>query len=202
MRNSILTFFIVFSACCLSYGQITFGIKSGANFSNTTLDPQYKIKTGYNAGLVSEIELHQKIFLKPELIYSLKGSRTPATPFNGKGNFHFHYFNLPVLIGFQPVNKIAILIGPELGYLINATSKFDGKTHDRTFLFEKWDLGATLGAAYKFTSKLSADARYIYGFGLLMKGPVSDNTGKVVEETYFGANRVFQVNLNYFFINN
>lgn len=200
MRNSFLIIFIVFSACGLSYGQTTFGIKSGVNFSKTTLDPQYKTKTGYNAGLISEIKLHQKLFLRPELIYSLKGARTPATPFNGQGNLHLHYLNLPVLLGFQPGKKISLLIGPEFGYLINATSKFDEKTLDRTFIFEKWDLGAALGAAYKISPKLSADARYIYGFGLLVKGPVSDNTGLIVNETYSGANRVFQLNFSYFFI--
>ncbi len=201
IKKYLILFCLLVSFNGLAFGQFNFGIKGGLNLTNTTsIVRDSKMKAGLNAGLLSELKISKKFIFRPELLYSLKGSKTPATQFDDPGNTHFHYINLPLLLGFQPINKLTLLAGPELGYLMNATSGFDGKSFDTTDHFEKPDIGAAFGLNYLLNSKFSAEVRYIYGFDGLIKAIDRDNTGQAVGESKSGANRVFQFGINYYLI--
>jgi hypothetical protein len=201
MKKTVVTTFFLLFIVSRSFGQIDFGFKAGLNVSNGKYEgmSQYKSRLGFNAGAYSEINFNQKIFLRPELQYSVKGYKFPATAFSGAGTLSLNYITLPVLFGVRPVEELSFLLGPEFGFLANANSKFDGKDHDVKSNFQNIDIGVDVGASYRLTKRLGAELRYSYGFKGLQKSMFNtDNSGNIISGgTKNGSNRVFQVGLFY-----
>lgn len=206
IKKSIILLVFIITASVIAHGQVNFGVRSGVNFSNTSFGNEVKI--GGHIGALAKIHFSEKTFLKTEIIYAQKGYKLPSTSFIGTGNSNFHYINLPVLLGFKPINKLSILFGPEVGYLMAATSNVDGKREEITSVYEKLDLGVALGSSYDISSRIAIEVRYVYGFHMLTKSAYpdiqTDDNGNVigyeVKERMYGRNRTFQVGVNYFFL--
>ena len=149
--------------------QAQFGVKAGLNYvNNETKDVPAGVgmpsdyRFGYHAGLYSSIGLTNKFSLRPELLFSNKG-----TDFGGKDNqvLHLNYINLPVLASYHICKSFTIMAGPELGYLLSAKVKSDSETRDvRSFHKNEFDLGLSLGLGYAFAEKLMVEVRYTRGF--------------------------------------
>jgi outer membrane immunogenic protein len=84
------------------------------------------------------------------------------------------YLNLPVLVGFRPVDKLRLFLGTEVGYLIDATSKPKDQKYDVSYLWDnKFDFGIALGTSYLLITKMDIDMRYTYGLSSVIKDVVS-----------------------------
>jgi hypothetical protein len=191
---------IVFVAGCLSaLAQVKAGLKAGININNVKYrdtDPN-TASIGFNVGVLTEITVTKSFFIRPELLYSVKGYRATLIGSNGYATSRLKYINLPILAGFPVTPQLQFLIGPEFGYMLKATYKFGGTTSNATELYQQFDWGLDVGAAYKFTPQLGVEVRYNYGFRGLINGITTDENGVPNGSMKDGANRVFQAGLFY-----
>ena len=179
--------------------QVDFGLKAGLNINTVKYrnSDAEMASIGYHAGALAQITVSDRFFLRPEVQYSVKGYRFPAMGSDGSGNLRFHYIAIPLLAGIPIGNKFGFLVGPEIGFLTRAKSKFSNGTTDVTKNFQKFDWGLDLGGTYKITKELGVEVRYNYGFRGLIKGITTDENGAYTGSTKDGANRVFQAGLFY-----
>lgn len=190
------------------YSQVSIGARAGLNFARivSALEEAETrgFKRGYYAGATAQVELSEKRFVRAELLYSQKGNRYGASFLSADGGEStFHYAAVAWHHGYRPTEKLSLLLGPQVGKLISANTRFADKSFDITDGYRKWDLGLDLGLEYRITAKLGVETRYTYGFRLmseirdLQRGGSSNNSGK----RFDGANRVLQIGLTYLLVN-
>jgi len=182
----------------VAYSQVTFGIKSGINVATTKDIIAFpKNKIGWYGGGFAIIPVHAKFFLQPELQYSSKGyGVNQRNPYNAPNpNYRFNYLCLPVLAGYKIDRKTSLLLGPELGYLMGVREVFpDGDNLDVSKSYPpKFDVGLDIGVNYNIMGKIGIEVRYNYGFNTLYAVDAAGNGYGIPN----GANRVFQIGLNY-----
>lgn len=182
------------------HAQVQAGLKAGLNLANVYVegDEDSRARAALHAGALLNIALPNKLFLQPELLYSVKGRRTLATAANNEAKLSLAYITVPLLVGYRYTKNFAIALGPEFGFLTGANSKFNGINNDVSAFYRKFDAGLDLALAYSFTKDLGLDVRYNYGFKDLINGVFTDAYGNVVGQGRIGANRVLQVGLCYF----
>jgi hypothetical protein len=182
-----------------SFGQIKFGIKGGLNLANVKNIglASNKVRFGFNGGVLTEILIGKKFIIQPELLYSVKGFKFPATEFNSTGTLSFNYISAPILGGYQASEKLTILAGPELSFLTNAKSRFDNTDHDVSKNFRKFDVAIDLGIKYNISNVFGIDLRYSFGFEDLMDVMFTDQFGDEIGKRRVGSNRVFQIGVFY-----
>ncbi len=143
----ILLFVFCFSFFVnIANGQFTYGFKAGISYSTAIVQGSANpYATGLLAGFTSDIEVGKCFFISPQLYYSQKGSST----FDGY-IFRINYLNLPVLCGYRMTSHLKVLLGFDLGILLNG--KYD--QGDTTFLttsqFQRIDPGLDAGLRYQF----------------------------------------------------
>lgn len=199
-KNFITTLAFTFSII-QSFGQINFGIKAGLNFSNVKNigSTDNKTRLGINGGLLTEIEISKKFIARPELLYSIKGFKFPATTFNSNGTLSLNYVSIPLLGGYRLDDKFTILLGPEFNFLTNANSKFDGSNHDVSKNYRKLDIAFDLGVTYNIKNSLGIELRYSYGLEDLADVFITDQSGAEIGKDRRGSNKIFQLGLFYRF---
>jgi Outer membrane protein beta-barrel domain len=201
MKKIILT-----TSACIFFllqanAQINLGIKAALNLSNVKFpgSPNNSTRLGFNAGLLTQVSIFKKFIIQPELLYSVKGHKFPATNFDGGGTLSLNYISVPVLVGFRPTKKLSVLAGPEFNFLTSANSKFDGKDHDVSKIYRKFDMAVDISVAYKIIAGLGAELRYSYGFDDLVDAIITDQNGNDIGKDRVGSNRVFQCGFFYKF---
>lgn len=194
MKN-ILLVGLAFILAKSSDAQVQAGLKAGLNLANIYIegDEDSRARTAFHAGGLLNIALPNKLFLQPELLYSVKGKRTLATAFNNEARLSLNYIAVPLLVGYRYNNNFSVALGPEFGFLTSVNSKFNGINNDVSAFYRKFDVGIELSLAYSFTKALGLDLRYNYGFKNLINGVFTDAYGNVVGQGRIGANRVLQV---------
>ena len=198
MKRILLSFFtfLIFSG---SYAQVHVGLKAGLNLANVRNEGQVnnKARIGFYAGGVLQSALADNLFVQPELLYSVKGYRALATASTGEALVSLNYIALPVLLNYQPTEKLSLLAGPEVGFLSSAKSRLEGYTYNVSNSYRKIDLGMDLGLSYKLTNSIGADLRYNYGIKDLMHIVYTDQNGNINGQGKAGANQVLQLGLYY-----
>ena len=194
MKKIILTISASIFFLLYANAQINFGIKGGLNFSNVKFpgSPNNTTRLGFNAGLLLQVSIFKMFMLQPELLYSIKGHKFPATSFDGGGTLSLNYISVPVLVGFRPTKKITVLAGPEFNFLTTANSKFNGIDHDVSKIYRKFNMAVDIGVAYKIIAGLGAELRYSYGFEDLVDVTYTDQNGNDIGKDRAGSNRVLQ----------
>ena len=183
----------------ISFGQVQFGLKAGLNVANIKDESpnNSQSRIGYHFGGLLQWKLADKLLLRPELLYSVKGYRSPSIQFEGTATTSLNYVNLPILFGFRPVQNLLVLAGPELGYLTSAKSKLNRTSRDVSNIYREFDIGADLGLAYEATRNIGIELRYNYGFKGLVNVVYADQNGNITGQGKTGANRVFQIGVCY-----
>jgi len=201
MKRIFITSVAITFSLIQSIGQISFGAKAGLNLSNAKNigSTDNEVRLGLYGGLLSEIGIRKKFIFRPELLYSSKGFKFPPTTFSGSGALSLNYVSIPLLGGFRPSDKVAILLGPEFNFLTNAKSKFDGSNHDVSNNYRKFDLAIDFGATYVTKKDLGLEIRYSYGFEDLADVILTDPMGNEIGRDRTGSNRVFQLGIFYKF---
>lgn len=159
-----------------TFSQVEVGIKGGLNYVNMNvkndfLSPNNQIsflddnryRLGYHAGVFSTLRIAEKFSVSPELLYSNKGFKMDERA--NDDIYHFNYLNLPVMFGYEAINKLTLEAGIELGYLISNTIKTDSSdTKMSSDFIEKKDFALAAGIKYKITENFSVNARYSHSF--------------------------------------
>ncbi|WP_055446602.1 outer membrane beta-barrel protein [Lacinutrix mariniflava] len=144
-----------------------FGIKGGVNYnangdyfnsiSNTSEDPTRAI--GYHIGVFGK--LGDKVYLKPELMYTKTSSAYDA------GDFELQRIDAPVLVGIKVLGPVSVFAGPAFQYILDSDiedARIGAVENDFT-------VGLNFGVALNFDS-LGIDLRYERGF--------SDNEATII----------------------
>lgn len=166
MKNLILTFSLILFTVSTVKAQeyVVFGAKGGINLFNMSSDnfSDTSLQTGLHIGLLAEIPLLNRFSLQPEILYSTQGTEADVIMI-GSGprltKYTLDYIQVPVLAKMYLTESLSIEAGPSFNFLVN--EKTDGEETDFGSSFE---LGAALGASYKFRGGFFGSARYIYGF--------------------------------------
>ena len=191
---SLLFIILAVGLSPVAYGQLSFGVRVGPNLSSVKFQESggSDQRVGLYSGVLGEIKLNEAIFLRSEILYSLKGWR-----FEG-GSIALHYLNLPLLVGYRPAAKLSFVLGPEFGYLLKAARR--PKLAGVSPSFEEIDYGILLGASYFIVNNLALEIRYTHGFDTLIKVEGRDfNNAPTNDVQRDGANRAFQFGVAYQF---
>ena len=159
MKKIILTVIAVLGFAFANAQKVEFGAKAGLNLANLIGDVQNNsTRVGFLVGTFAEIKVAQKFSIQPELLYSTQGLK-----YDG-GKLLLDYLNVPVLVKYYVESKFSLEAGPQIGFLLSAKDKFDGKSVSREVdtkdEYEKIDFGLNFGLGYNLTEKLSIGARY------------------------------------------
>src|SRR5688572_5140450 len=120
-------FLLLFCAPLIVFAQpeMSVGIRGGLNLAdvviNNVTDPDgesdFNLKPGFHAGVFAYADGGQRVGLGAELLYSLKGVRAIT-------NINLHYITIPVFLRYEFSDKLIGEVGPEVGYLIVARSRY------------------------------------------------------------------------------
>jgi hypothetical protein len=152
-----------------------FGIKGGLNLTNLHSDnfSDSHLKTGFLAGVYSKIPVTPGFSIQPELLYSLKGSKSDYNnPIQGNGEYRFNlgYVELPLLAVVNLSKNFSIHAGGYGAYLTNANIKNENSQNVQEGItdlnaedFNRWDFGLAGGVGFDIEN-FTLGARYNYGF--------------------------------------
>jgi len=153
------------------------GIKAGFNMGkfigddsdlDDNIDPKYAL--GFTLGGFFSLKLHNSFIIRPELLYTMKGSRYEESEDGEtyKMIFKMNYLDCCIL-GIVPLqNNINLIFGPSIGFYLNGEIKasYDGDTESEDI--EKDDLnspdfGLIFGGSYNITPNIEIEPRYYLG---------------------------------------
>ena len=175
MKKIVLSIAFVICLINLSQAQLKIGAKVGGMLSSLTSQDQldqyfafvgveddfYKTKLSYQLGGFLQLKLKEKFVLQPELLWSNKGSTIDSD--RGQGKAHLHYLSLPLLVGYQPVNGLSVLVGPEFSRIISARVKGEDIDNNMDHLLNSdYDIGVNIGLEYQLEKGLGFGVRYNY----------------------------------------
>jgi hypothetical protein len=242
MKKNILGALIFCSLSVFSQ-EIKYGVKAGFNLSNLKGVCPYSLNeystsdnkpiVGFNLGGFVEYALNNKLSIQPELLFSMQGNTVEIhyayyTSFYAglyKTTFtqapKLYYVNFPVILKCKVVDNLNIEFGPQIGFLLGATSKLEYKDNttpsstnsvtlnllkDGIYHFfgetiqvksdaKKIDFSLNIGASYDFSEKLFIQGRYNLGLT-----SVDENSINSIDfQSWDVKNSVFQISLGYRF---
>ena len=187
LTTCILFCFFAISARC----QIKYGLTGGVNSSTivTSGITNYYI-TGFDVGVVTELDLSDHFYLNPQLLYMTRGRATFASNI-----IRLQYLSLPLLTGYKINHHLEVLAGPTLGYLLSAINyPFNMKD-----LMRSVDLGICGTIRYRINSKSGIDLSYLYSIYGVYKHyhSVDMNIYELPEDA---NNQSFQISFFYLFL--
>ena len=181
-------------------GATGFGLRAGVNFQNhngkdvngNKLD--YKLNTGFHAGVTADMPVAPDYFLQPALLYSKKGAE-----YANENKLILSYIELPVNFLYKPVladGRLLLGFGPYAAYAISGKYKpSTGPAADINFdesatspSFKRFDAGANFLAGYELANHLSFQLNAQLGLlDINRKSPTILNDQSSVKNTGFGV---------------
>jgi hypothetical protein len=143
---------------------VNFGIKGGVNLYNIKNDNNstYDNSVGFHLGLLAHIHLAKQFAMQPEVVFSTQGAN--YTVGSTDGQLNLDYVNVPLMFQYMFDNGFRFQAGPQVGFLINAKSKFGNTSTEVKNNFNGVDLGVGAGMSYVHPpSGFGFDARYNFG---------------------------------------
>ena len=184
---------IIMAAACMisvaALGQVTFGIKGGANFSrltgtegkNETFFAGFRrisktaLTSGLHFGGYANYSFNDVLGAQAEAVFSVQGGRLFEGDYvkNEVGNALYrvywvqrmYYFNVPVLLDIKPFQTpLSFFIGPQFGCCLNRTFSNDHRMGEHRYSdFKDFDFTAVLGVQYTVMEHLTLGLRYNCG---------------------------------------
>lgn len=130
--------------------QLTVGAKAGLNYTiiSTKIDPEPSEKPesgsgiGFHLGGFLEYELSDKIALRPELLYSIRGFQedektstsstiggiVTTTETSAENKSSYSYLEIPLLLAYKASDNFSLHVGPGFGLLMGGKVKSSGDT--------------------------------------------------------------------------
>lgn len=186
-RSGLFILLSVFAHCLCA--QVQLGVKAGLNVSDVVInnsydpdvEPAFEMKPGFHAGVFFSADGDEKFGFAIELLYSSKGVRAFEV-------INLHYVTIPLLVRYHFHEKFFAEIGPEIGYLVNANSRYGNlnSTWDN-----KMDIGLDGGIQYRL-GKIFCGLRFNAGFSSVIRNPSSGPNGDRIRY----QNRVAQFSIS------
>lgn len=168
------------------------GVKAGLNLSdivmtnyvNPDVESDLRIKAGLHAGFFAAGELRDRLGMSAEVQYSNKGVR-------GNTNINLHYIAVPLMAQYALGEKTYAELGPELAYMVAATSPFGNASSTYN---NKLDLALNGGIGFDLSPWIITVR---YSAGLFSVRDPFTVTGISGAEKVRYQNRVVQFSLGY-----
>jgi opacity protein-like surface antigen len=182
---------VLCSTVCLAQPQ--FGIKGGVDINHLHSEGNANVvntsfNVGYTFGVTLDLKASEQFTVQPEFNYL----HLEALNDISQEKWKYNYLTLPVLLKYRFKDiGFGMYAGPQLGFVVNASSHLNGKKTDIKELTTKNDFAAVAGLDYRFENNFRIDFRYQYSFFNTLKTVASDN--------YKNQNRVFSVTIGYVF---
>ena len=212
MKKIIALIIILITSIKVSYSQTYFGVKAGPSIANINFDENYRVafnqierktnRIGYQLGFFAQRDISNKLFMRTELYYSLKGYALYENSSTQKLRVGLNYINLPLLLGYKINHTFSAFISPELAALgpVYAKSRNQSRSRLNNIVnYEHFGVGIAAGTMYTLTPKLSVDLRYTYGLSKILKLDITDEQGNFLYQTGQRNSKALQLSLNYFF---
>jgi hypothetical protein len=169
---------LFFMAITVNAQPVNLGVKAGLNVYNMDSDNGQTMdsKVGFNAGLLGHIHLNPNWAIQPELIYSRQGTDM----------IDLDYINVPVSLQYMFENGFRIQAGPQIGFLVGATTDQEGVEMDIKDDMKPIDVGLNVGASYVHqTSGFGVDARYNIGLTDISESSLVNTTNRGLQVGVF-----------------
>lgn len=157
---------------------VQIGVKGGVNSSTISADDlgDLESRTSFNAGLLVEIPITERLSFQPEVFYSGQGFDVQEIDqdnvFDTYDNIEYQldYIQVPLLLKAYLVKGLSVEAGPQFGFKIH--EEFDSQpTSDggdieidsEDSYVKDFDTSVAVGASYKFDSGFFLSVRYNIG---------------------------------------
>lgn len=183
------------------------------------------VRAGWNAGFFGIIRVSDNFAIQPEVLYSLQGVNfvdtevyvdylyvdnffTPDYVAPTVGSYgeivakeNLHYLNVPILANFYLAPGLSLQIGPQFGFLMNATSRFDTEddevnnvfndfeeSNEITSSYNGFSMAAVAGLQLELPSDVAIGLRYNFGLNDILEDGDPDDIKLVnqVGQLYVG----------------
>ena len=155
----------------VSVGLKVGGVLSGQANEGVRLSTDSKLKPTYLGGIFATVPLSETFSIQPEVLYVNKGFQTTSSG-SVTPRYNLHYLSIPIMLRYHILDQLTVEIGPELGYLIDATTNinsgvsFSGSPSlDQQLLdsYKDLDLALNVGIGYSLADKWAINLRYNMG---------------------------------------
>jgi hypothetical protein len=196
MKKVILSLALCLGALQFSNAQISYGIKGGLNFVDTSIaiagfsgeTPELEDQTSFHAGAWFRVKVPVVgLYVRPEVIYTSISTKIPGASFlpdAAPSDFKLNRLDIPVLVGLKMFGVGNIFVGPVFQKVLK--SELDDIKTDigETIGMSELDqddffVGMHIGLGVEFW-KLGVDVRYETAF--------SDNVSSYTDPTNQLAN--------------
>ena len=146
----------------ITQGQIYYGFKVGANYSNLGGDVENNAyKAAMHFGGVAEYEYNDLLSFQGEVTFSFQGLQNKD---DSEFKTNLNYVNVAVVGKYFVSDYITIDAGPQFGYLLSAKNALVGdESIDVIDNFKSIDYGVLVGATYEFDYGIFISLRYNLG---------------------------------------
>lgn len=166
------------------------GIKAGlnladivmTNYVNPDVESDLTVKAGLHAGVFLILPIEKRVGFTGELQYSNKGV-------SSNSRINLHYITVPLLAQYALQNDIVLEVGPELSYMMAATSDYGSEVGSYN---DKFDLALNGGIRFDL-DRWILGLRYSAGLFSVRDRVVGGSTPDRVKY----QNRVLQFSLGY-----
>ncbi|MEQ3665495.1 MULTISPECIES: porin family protein [unclassified Olleya] len=158
--------------------EVQLGIKGGLNSSTISGDDLGDLdsRTSFNAGLVAEIPLTERLSFQPEVLYSGQGfdvreiDQDNIVDTDENIEYQLDYIQVPLLLKAYIVKGLSVEAGPQFGFKIHEEFDYQPNSDggdieidsDDSYV-KDFDTSIALGAAYKFDNGFFLSGRYNLG---------------------------------------
>lgn len=185
MKKYLLALGIALSSLTTVQAQeITFGVKAGPQLSGFIgSDEENKSIVTAFGGVYANLKLSEKLFLQPELLYSMQGAKSSIKVgsaglddyANLDERIDLNYLNIPIMLQYVVAKHLRVEMGPQLGILLKSEGevilepnpgsgseqmKFINDLKEST---KTIDFGLNIGGVYELDNRLNFTLRYNLG---------------------------------------
>jgi len=183
-----------------------FGVKGGLNMSYLAVDDadRNRILPGFQIGILREMMLNRTVSIQPEILYTVKGTRTVYDEeilgfeiVDGTTKLGLHYIEIPVYLKLNLADFFNLHLGPYFGILMFSNMETDAEILGFVDLdsvdeidrdqFNKLDAGLSAGIGFSMDPLFFG---FNYGLGLRQVANQNQNLAPLLGDA---AHSSFQV---------
>jgi len=155
-------------------GNVSLGLKAGATLTNLAgADaPSLNNRFGFQVGGFANIGLSKLFAFQPELLFSQKGYWSPVV---GDYGTRLNYLDVPLAFHVN-TDGFFFEAGPQVGFLLTASSQAGSVSQDVKSQYNTLDLGYLFGLGYQLKHGLGAGLRYNGGASNIYVSTTNGNT--------------------------
>lgn len=192
MRKIILVIIVLVAFTQVTYAQLDFGVKAGANYNfESFIDVKDDVlsgskgKMGFHAGLWTRVKIPAAdLYVRPELIYTfLSNEVTFDDDVDSKADYNFQTIDIPILLGKKFLKVVHAFVGPSFQYIITSDLKLEDAVDEITSLttdVSGFTVGFQAGAGLEF-GKFGVDVRWERAFSDVASNLIQDNVDTDIE---------------------